>query len=124
MLSLIGHTQRQPNVLAEHQFFVLNAVLIKPERSLNFLRPLVHAGAGRIEHRVPIHGPGGSRNPDQTGRRFSLSSVTAEGVETREQFETLRTLGMNFAQGYLLGRPVPIDELEGQSLGYRSKDAA
>jgi hypothetical protein len=23
---------------------------------------------------------------------------------------------MNFAQGYLLGRPVPIDELEGQSL--------
>ena len=34
-------------------------------------------------------------------------SVTAEGVETREQLEMLRSLGVNFAQGYLLGRPVP-----------------
>jgi diguanylate cyclase (GGDEF)-like protein len=51
--------------------------------------------------------------------------VTAEGVETREQFEMLRTLGVNFAQGYLLGRPAPIGELEGQSQSYRShKDAA
>jgi diguanylate cyclase (GGDEF)-like protein len=41
-------------------------------------------------------------------------SVTAEGVETREQLEGLKTLGVNFAQGYLLGRPVPIGELEGQ----------
>jgi diguanylate cyclase (GGDEF)-like protein len=38
-------------------------------------------------------------------------SITAEGVETREQFELLRTVGVNFAQGYLLGRPVPIAEL-------------
>ncbi len=38
-------------------------------------------------------------------------SVTAEGVETREQLETLRSLGVNFAQGYLLGRPVPVAEL-------------
>jgi len=41
-------------------------------------------------------------------------SVTAEGVETREQLETLRSLGVNFAQGYLLGRPVPLAELEGR----------
>jgi diguanylate cyclase (GGDEF)-like protein len=41
-------------------------------------------------------------------------SVTAEGVETRQQFEKLRTLGVNFAQGYLLGRPAPINELESQ----------
>ena len=41
-------------------------------------------------------------------------SVTAEGVETREQLETLRSLGINFAQGYLLGRPVPLAELEGR----------
>jgi diguanylate cyclase (GGDEF)-like protein len=33
-------------------------------------------------------------------------SVTAEGVETSEQFERLKTLGVNFAQGYLLGRPM------------------
>jgi len=35
-------------------------------------------------------------------------SVTAEGVETQEQFERLKTLGVNFAQGYLLGRPMPL----------------
>ena len=46
--------------------------------------------------------------------------VTAEGVETREQFELLRTLGVNFAQGYLLGRPVPIGELRSRSELYRS----
>jgi diguanylate cyclase (GGDEF)-like protein len=52
-------------------------------------------------------------------------SVTAEGVETREQFEKLRTLGVNFAQGYLLGRAVPIDDLEGQSKsGLSRQDAA
>ena len=40
-------------------------------------------------------------------------SVTAEGVETSEQFERLRTLeGVNFAQGYLLGRPMPMADLE------------
>jgi EAL domain-containing protein (putative c-di-GMP-specific phosphodiesterase class I) len=52
-------------------------------------------------------------------------SVTAEGVETPEQLERLKTLGVNFAQGYLLGRPVPIGELEGQSQSHRSRlDAA
>jgi len=52
-------------------------------------------------------------------------SITAEGVETREQLEMLRTLGVHFAQGYLLGRPVPIDELESQFRPDRShKNAA
>jgi diguanylate cyclase (GGDEF)-like protein len=52
-------------------------------------------------------------------------SITAEGVETREQLERLRTLGVHFAQGYLLGRPVPISELESQIRPDRShKDAA
>jgi diguanylate cyclase (GGDEF)-like protein len=52
-------------------------------------------------------------------------SVTAEGVETRDQLEGLRTLGVTFAQGYLFGRPVPIDELNDQPQSYRSRlDAA
>ena len=52
-------------------------------------------------------------------------SVTAEGVETREQFDRLKSLGVNFAQGYLLGRPVPIGELDGQPQSHRSRlDAA
>jgi EAL domain-containing protein (putative c-di-GMP-specific phosphodiesterase class I) len=43
-------------------------------------------------------------------------SVTAEGVETREQLDRLRLLGVNFAQGYLLGRPVPIADLDSRPL--------
>ena len=31
--------------------------------------------------------------------------VTAEGVETQEQFERVRKLGCQYAQGYLFGRP-------------------
>jgi diguanylate cyclase (GGDEF)-like protein len=52
-------------------------------------------------------------------------SVTAEGVETPEQLEGLRTLGVNFAQGYLLGRPLPLGELDGQPQSHPSHmDAA
>ena len=39
-------------------------------------------------------------------------SVTAEGVETVGEFERLKALGVNFAQGYLFGRPLPIDQIE------------
>jgi len=39
-------------------------------------------------------------------------SVTAEGVETSEEFERLTALGINFAQGYLFGRPRPIDQID------------
>jgi diguanylate cyclase (GGDEF)-like protein len=38
-------------------------------------------------------------------------SVTAEGVETAEEFERLKALGVNFAQGYLFGRPLPVDQI-------------
>jgi diguanylate cyclase (GGDEF)-like protein len=51
--------------------------------------------------------------------------VTAEGVETVEQLDGLKRLGVNFAQGYLLGRPVPVVELEKQPLIFRPRrDAA
>jgi diguanylate cyclase (GGDEF)-like protein len=38
-------------------------------------------------------------------------SVTAEGVETREEYERLKALGVNYAQGYLFGRPHPIERI-------------
>lgn len=39
-------------------------------------------------------------------------SVVAEGVETVEQLETLRTLGCETVQGFLLSRPVPPEDIE------------
>jgi EAL domain-containing protein (putative c-di-GMP-specific phosphodiesterase class I) len=37
--------------------------------------------------------------------------IIAEGVETEGEMSILRELGVHAAQGWLLGRPVPIEEL-------------
>ncbi|MBC7504370.1 MAG: EAL domain-containing protein, partial [Sandarakinorhabdus sp.] len=37
-------------------------------------------------------------------------ATTAEGTETREEFEFCRTLGCEQIQGYLFGRPMPPEE--------------
>lgn len=39
-------------------------------------------------------------------------SVTAEGIETEPQLDHVRSMGIDFAQGYLFGRPVPYPQLE------------
>lgn len=39
------------------------------------------------------------------------SVVIAEGVETVEQFQLLKDLGVNYFQGYLLAKPMPCDEM-------------
>jgi EAL domain-containing protein (putative c-di-GMP-specific phosphodiesterase class I) len=36
--------------------------------------------------------------------------TVAEGVETEEQFELLRSLGVDEFQGYLFDRPMPQDD--------------
>ena len=46
------------------------------------------------------------RFAEQTG-----SAVVAEGVEAEAQLQVLRDLGVGHAQGYLLGRPRPIEDL-------------
>lgn len=39
-------------------------------------------------------------------------ATAAKGVESREQFEALRAAGVDFAQGYLFGRPVSHSEID------------
>lgn len=39
------------------------------------------------------------------------SATLAEGIECPEESETCRQLGFEYAQGYLFGKPLPIDEL-------------
>jgi EAL domain-containing protein (putative c-di-GMP-specific phosphodiesterase class I) len=38
-------------------------------------------------------------------------TTTAEGVETREQFERLAALGCSEAQGYYLSKAVPVSQV-------------
>ncbi len=44
------------------------------------------------------------------GKNFHLD-VIAEGVETKEQFETLKSLGCQFFQGYYFGKPTQLELL-------------
>jgi EAL domain-containing protein (putative c-di-GMP-specific phosphodiesterase class I) len=37
-------------------------------------------------------------------------TITAEGIETESQFRRLRTMGIDYGQGYLFSRPVPHHE--------------
>ncbi len=47
-------------------------------------------------------------------------TVIAEGVETEEQRAWLRDNGCHFFQGYLFGKPVPVDQFEALVLGSQS----
>jgi EAL domain-containing protein (putative c-di-GMP-specific phosphodiesterase class I) len=38
------------------------------------------------------------------------SAIVAEGVETAAELRTLRVLGVTSVQGYLLGRPAPLED--------------
>jgi EAL domain-containing protein (putative c-di-GMP-specific phosphodiesterase class I) len=44
------------------------------------------------------------------GRSFNVP-ITAEGIETEAQLERLRAVGCQYGQGYLFGKPQPLDAL-------------
>jgi PAS domain S-box-containing protein len=48
-------------------------------------------------------------------------TVVAEGIETEHQARIVRDLGCRFGQGYLLGAPLPIDELTPAALRRRDQ---
>ena len=43
--------------------------------------------------------------------------VVAEGVETEQQLDALRSLDCDFAQGFLFSRPVPAEALSLRAAG-------
>jgi EAL domain-containing protein (putative c-di-GMP-specific phosphodiesterase class I) len=47
--------------------------------------------------------------------------VVAEGVETQEQLDFLRTRGCDYVQGYFVGRPMPEKQFLEHLLGSMSK---
>lgn len=44
------------------------------------------------------------------GARGMDLSPLCEGVETEEQYEFLKEIGVEYAQGYYFGKPMPMEE--------------
>lgn len=84
------------NVLKDYQFDVLKI-------DMKFL-----SGFGSNDKAAPI-----LNNIVDLTKQLSMVSLT-EGVETREQFEFLHSIGCDRVQGYLFSKPVPKDELYGK----------
>ena len=61
------------------------------------------------------------RSTVDLGRNLGLT-VVAEGVETVEMFDELERLGCDIAQGYLLSRPLPPDDLTEWAMNWRSAE--
>jgi diguanylate cyclase (GGDEF)-like protein/PAS domain S-box-containing protein len=59
----------------------------------------------------------------QLAKSFRMS-VTAEGVETAEDFERMRDLGCDTIQGYLFGKPLAYDRANQMVLGLSAKKLA
>ena len=84
------------NVLKDYHFDVLKI-------DMNFL-----SGFGSNEKTMPI-----LSNIILLTKELHMISLT-EGVETKEQFAFLRSIGCDRAQGYLFSRPVPLKELRAE----------
>ena len=64
-----------------------------------------------------VTGLGGQRDTSEViravvalGHNLEMS-VVAEGIETEDQLETIRTLGCDLGQGYLFARPLPVERI-------------
>jgi EAL domain-containing protein (putative c-di-GMP-specific phosphodiesterase class I) len=83
--------------------------------TLDYLRRFSMAHTLKID-RSFVDGLGGSRedtaivSASVTLARSLGLTVVAEGVETVEQLEHLHDLGADYAQGYLLSKPVELDD--------------
>jgi|HubBroStandDraft_5_1064220.scaffolds.fasta_scaffold07928_3 diguanylate cyclase (GGDEF)-like protein len=51
-------------------------------------------------------------------------STVAEGIETQDQLDRVRALGLKFGQGYLFSKPVPASELKFEPVSKNAKSKA
>jgi len=77
-----------------------------PFTELKIDRAFVH-GAARWPNRHVV-----LKSALELGQRLGVDTV-AEGVETADDWHLLRDLGCDMAQGYLLAKPMPAEELTG-----------
>lgn len=67
----------------------------------------------------------GALVPTMVGLGHSLGmQVLAEGIETEDQFSSVRDAGCDLGQGFLLGRPLPAGPFEDLLLGRRNGNGA
>jgi EAL domain-containing protein (putative c-di-GMP-specific phosphodiesterase class I)/FixJ family two-component response regulator len=90
------------------QFKTIPATELKIDKS--FVREVVCNDRNRIMIQKTI----------EMGHELGMQ-VIAEGVETGEQLELLRSIGCDSAQGYLFCRPIPAGEMVDWLETYRSK---
>jgi EAL domain-containing protein (putative c-di-GMP-specific phosphodiesterase class I)/FixJ family two-component response regulator len=77
-----------------------------PFTELKIDRAFVHGAAQRPNRQVVLKGA------LELGQRLGVHTV-AEGVESEADWRLLRELGCDMAQGYLVARPMPAEELIG-----------
>jgi EAL domain-containing protein (putative c-di-GMP-specific phosphodiesterase class I)/FixJ family two-component response regulator len=75
-----------------------------PFTELKIDRAFVHDAARRPNRRAILE------SAIEMGHRLGVVTV-GEGVEARADWDLLRALGCDLAQGFLVGRPMPIEEL-------------
>lgn len=84
--------------------------------SLTYVQRLAHVCCLKIDRTFVTHVV--ERSADQRivsavvclAQSFDQNTV-AEGIETEAALDVLRSLGVRYGQGYLFGRPAPIDQL-------------
>lgn len=94
--------------------------------SLSYLRDFP-ASTLKIDRSFVMNVPGSSRDNGITraiiamGQGLGLSLV-AEGIETQEQLQFLIQAGCDFAQGYLISPPLPLDEYVARLARFRPSE--
>jgi EAL domain-containing protein (putative c-di-GMP-specific phosphodiesterase class I) len=84
----------------------IERLLVAPFTELKIDRTLVHRISGASHEPDPL-----VRTSIEVGHSLNLT-VTAEGVETADQWRTIRDLGCDTAQGYFMSPPVAPEHFE------------